>query len=105
MSKLHDIVPHVSGTAQYNVDPLVTWRTAFREAIKLQAGADLGDIECTLRLQTWINCGTGNNSEYSMQGAQHGVDYYREVGGNHQLLMCSFDWQWLNERYRSIYNK
>jgi hypothetical protein len=105
MSKPHDIVPVNSGVAQYNSDRLMTWRTAFREVIKLRAAGDPESIE---RLERWLNYARGEFSEWSLIGAEDGVNYYNQVDGDHEKLMLTFEWQWLkelfNEKYQNIKN-
>lgn len=97
MSKPYAEVPIISGVAEYNSDPLMTWRTAFREVIKLK----LADDEISnQRLQIWLNVSTGLNGEYSTLGAKHGVEYYDEVVGDPDALQLSFDWEWLNSRFK-----
>ena len=36
LSAPHQVVPELSATAYFNADPWMTWRTAFREVIKLK---------------------------------------------------------------------
>jgi hypothetical protein len=98
MSKLHDIVPTVSGVAEYNSDVIMTWRTAFREVIKLKADGSTESIE---RLQTWLTYARGDYCEWSIIGAEDGIEYYRSVNGDHGELMKTFEWAWLDEHYRS----
>lgn len=101
MSKKHEIVKINSGIAHYNLDPLMTWRTAFREAVKLKAA---NDIESLDRLNTWLTVAEGLNSEYSIKGAEHGVEYYYEVSGDAGKLQLSFDWSWLKTRFDSKFS-
>jgi len=102
MSKLHDIVPMISGTAQYNTTPIITWRTAFREAIKLRVD---GSDESLARLRTWMTTARGNNCEWSIIGAEDGLGYYDSVNGNHADLMKTFSWQWLENYFNLKYKK
>jgi uncharacterized protein YodC (DUF2158 family) len=104
MSKQHDIVPVNSGLAQFNSDSIMTWRTAFREAIKLKLAADQGDDESASRLQIWTTVGTGKNSEYSILGAKHGIEYYEEVNGDLNKLQLSFEWDWLDKKFNQLIN-
>ena len=104
MSKLHAVVPLLSGTAHYNADPLMTWRTAFREVIKLKNDVEkTSSIESSYRLDMWVTKAKGVNSSWSLQGAKDAVDYYNSVNGNYTELMRSFDWDWLKQYYDSIY--
>jgi hypothetical protein len=97
MSKPHDIVPVNSGVAQYNSDILMTWRTAFREVIKLRAA---GDPESMDRLDIWLNYARGEFSEWSLIGAEDGINYYNQVDGDHDQLMLTFEWQWLKDYFQ-----
>jgi len=102
MTKPHEIVPTISGTAHYNQDPWTTWRTAFREAIKLkQSNSD----ESRTRLKAWTDKGTGKFATWSNRGARDGAKYYDEVNGEQSQLLLSYDWAWLNDRYQSLYSQ
>jgi hypothetical protein len=92
----HEVVPRLSGTAYYNTDAFSTWRTAFREALKLKAAGDRESLE---RLAIWLTVANGNYSEYSLQGAKDAVDYYNEVSGDFTKLKLSYEWQWLRDRF------
>lgn len=105
MSKPHDVVPVNSGIAEYNLDPLMTWRTAFREAVKLQLASENGDQESAQRLEQWLQPGAGQYAELSALGARHGVEFYKEVNGAHDQLMLSFQWSWLKDRYDKLVQK
>lgn len=99
MSKPYAEVPIICGTAEYNSDPLITWRTAFREVIKLKTCNDDISVE---RLHTWLTVGNGLNSEYSMLGAKHAVEYYSEVCGDPKALQFSFNWEWLHNKFKAV---
>ena len=89
----HEVVPVLSGVARYNVDPWTTWRTAFREVIKLRAS--LPDVENEYRMKQWLNLGFGAYGEFSCHGAQDALDFYDEVGGDLVQLRQSYEWSWL----------
>jgi hypothetical protein len=92
LDSAHEVVPIVSGTAEYAYTPWMAWRTAFRECIKLQSSVD---VESQYRLSQWLKDSTTANGMYSMQGAQDAVEYYNQVGGDFDLLKKSYDWEWL----------
>ena len=94
----HEVVPLNCGIAMYNSSAWDTWRTAFREAIKLRYS---GTDENKERLNSWLTIGNGNFGEESKKGASDAMHYYDMVGGDLQKLMLSYDWAWL----RSIYEK
>lgn len=101
LSQPHESVPILSGTAHFNQDPWTTWRTAFRETLKLQLFMDTQPtLETEHRLDTWLNKAEGKHSQYSLMGAREAVAYYKEVNGDPAKLQLSFDWDWLRERYQ-----
>jgi hypothetical protein len=81
---------------------MMTWRTAFREVLKLKFSADQGDIEASERLIIWTTIANGDYSEYSLLGAKDALKYYSDVSGNLDKLKLSFSWQWLEEYSKSI---
>jgi hypothetical protein len=104
LSKPHAVVPILSGTAHYNTTPELTWRTAFREVIKLKDDVErTGSIESRHRLKTWLTVATGTYAEWSIKGAEDAVAYYNQVLGDHSKLLLSFEWDWLKEYYQSKY--
>ena len=101
MDSEHEVVPINSGIGMYNSSDWDTWRTAFRECIKLKASET---EENTARLNTWLTIGMGEFSQYSLQGAKHAVEYYNEVSGNFDKLKLSYDWLWLHAYFQAKYN-
>ena len=89
----HEVVPIVSGTAFYNTDPWTTWRTAFREVLKLKAA--LPDVEAEYRIGRWLLPNFGEIDRWSQLGAQDAIEYYDEVGGDFEALRKSYEWEWL----------
>jgi hypothetical protein len=92
----HEGVPLISGTAQYNTDEFSTWRTAFREVIKLRA--DDSDVSKE-RLDAWLNKASGDFAQYSIKGALDADEYYDEVDGDFDKLRLSYEWAWLREKF------
>jgi hypothetical protein len=94
LDQLHEVVPIISGTANYNVSKWMSWRTAFREALKLKMS--LPDIENEYRLNNWLSdTGEAPNSDWSACGAADAVEYYNEVNGRFEDLKKSYEWDWL----------
>jgi hypothetical protein len=89
----HEVVPIVSGTAEYAHTPWMAWRTAFRECIKLR---DQTDVESQYRLDKWLNNhGAFENGQWSIRGAEDAVEYFDSVDGDLPELRKSYDWSWL----------
>jgi hypothetical protein len=100
LSQPHESVPILSGTAHYNQSPWMTWRTAFREVIKLKHFmATQPTVETEHRLTTWLTVAEGDFAEWSIRGATDAVAYYTEVGGDYNKLKLSFEWVWLKARF------
>ena len=92
LDSAHEVVPIISGTADYHTDAWTCWRTAFRECIKLQGNPD---VESQYRLKQWL---TQDNTleQWSRKGAEDAVEYYNTVAGEFTELRKSYDWAWLS---------
>ncbi len=96
----HEVVPILSGIAHYDTSPWSSWRTAFREVLKLQAS--LPDVENEYRLNKWLDIngdvvavGDEADPQWSRLGAQDAVEYYNQVNGDFNALKKSYEWEWL----------
>jgi hypothetical protein len=90
----HEVVPILSGVAHYNTSPWSSWRTAFRECIKLKAS--LPDVESEYRLGKWLDINSDEaEPQWSRWGAEDAVEYYDSVGGDFEELKKSYEWSWL----------
>lgn len=104
LSQPHESVPILSGTAHFNQDPWMTWRTAFREVIKLKHfDATAPTVENSYRLKVWLTKAEGTNAEWCLKGAADALDYYESVNGDYNKLMFSFEWAWLRAYYDAKY--
>ena len=88
----HEVVPIMSGTANFHTNNWMCWRTAFREVLKLRAS--LPDVENEYRLQQWLTVDT-TEGKWSSKGAEDAMEYYTEVDGNFDELRKSYEWSWL----------
>jgi hypothetical protein len=88
----HEVVPILSGTANYHYDMWTCWRTAFRECIKLKDS--LPNVENEYRLNQWLTK-DNTNEQWSKKGASDAVEYYDAVNGDFAELKKSYDWAWL----------
>ena len=102
----HEVVPILSGVANYADDEFMAWRSAFREVIKLKNSLEQQpDVETEYRLKMWLMKGEGEKGHWSIQGAVDAVEYYEEVNGDFDKLKLSYDWAWLNDRYNYLHGK
>ena len=97
----HESVDLLSGVAQFNTDPWSTWRTAFREVLKLQH--DRASIESRHRLKVWLSQAQGLHAEWCLRGAQDAVEYYDSVKGDFGQLKLSYEWAWLKQYFDSLH--
>jgi hypothetical protein len=93
LDQAHEVVPILSGVANYHYDAWTCWRTAFRECIKLRAS--LPDVENEYRLNQWLTRDT-TEEQWSRKGAEDAVEYYDSVLGDFAELKRSYDWAWLS---------
>jgi len=100
LDDLHDTVPLLSGVAEFNTDSYSTWRTAFREVIKLKSDYEAVSAE---RLKVWLSVAEGNFAEDCLRGARDAINYYNEVNGDIDQLKQSYEWDWLKEYYNRKY--
>jgi len=104
LSQPHESVPILSGTAHFNQNAWMTWRTAFREVIKLKHfNATEPTLETEHRLTVWLNKAEGAFAADCLAGARDAVEYYDSVGGDYEKLKLSFEWKWLQEYYDNKY--
>ena len=99
MDSEHEVVEINSGVGIYNTSEWDTWRTAFRECIKLKASSTVENIE---RLESWLSIANGDYAEYSLLGAKNAIEYYETVNGDFDKLRLSYDWMWLKEQFNKI---
>ena len=105
LSKPHAVVPLLGATAHYNTTPELTWRTAFRECIKLYDDVKkTASVESQHRLEVWLSEAEGDNAMWSLLGARDAVDYWTTCEGKHEFLMLTYEWKWLSEYYTKIYS-
>ena len=101
LSQPHEAVPILSGVAHYNQSAWMTWRTAFREVVKLKHfNSQQPTLETEHRLKVWLTRAEGDFAEWSLKGSADAVEYYATVGGDYNKLMLTFEWQWLSDYFK-----
>ena len=96
MDSEHEVVNINSGIGMFNTSPWDTWRTSFREVIKLRNSDTQENKD---RLNAWLTVAEGAFAEYSLKGAKDAIDYYEEVAGDLNKLKLSYEWKWLQDRF------
>jgi len=85
---------------RFNYSPYATWRTAFREAIKLSAGINKNnnDQESLDRLNMWLNAGIeAEHGYFAIQGARAGEQYARSKAADFTLVN---NFAWLESQFK-----
>jgi hypothetical protein len=98
ISNRFKVMEQVSNINDFNVDPLSSWRTAFRECVKLSSRNIPGqvDAETTDRLNAWCyNTSTAEYAEYVRGGASAG-NWYGSTYKNDPVKLAKInDYNWL----------
>ena len=90
-------MPQVSCVTKFNTDAFSTWRSAFRECVKLTLNED---EESKQRLQAWLNTrGKGNYTRSAVKGALEGNRFAEANKNNVTELNKINDYEWLNGQY------
>jgi hypothetical protein len=99
ISSRFKIMPDISNITQFNTDPLSTWRSAFRECVKLSRSED---IESKNRLTGWLTLGeTEKFGEYSKGGASAGQWYGTTYKDDSVALAKINDYDWLEHQFNA----
>jgi hypothetical protein len=99
------IIPDIVAMSNYNCDQISTWRSAFREAVKLCHNVASGDYMDSMdRLMTWLT--VSNDVDWShdnLQGARAGVAYYLKIRDSSDIQqLCNInDFDWLQQRFNN----
>jgi len=96
------IINQVSNITHFNVDEFSTWRSAFRECVKLTLNVlnKKDNDESLQRLNTWCEVGFEKPfGKYCVQGAREGKNYALVNYNNIEALKLINDFDWLKERF------
>lgn len=102
ISKKFKPIEEISNITAFNTDEFNTWKSAFRECVKLSSGIIKNQDKKTIdRLKIWCTKGQDNpHGSLAIKGAKAGRKYGREHAGNALALANINDWTWLQEQYR-----
>ena len=97
ISKNFCVVEQISNRTSFNTDKLSTWRSAFRECVKLTLS---DDVESDARLNSWLNpLAECDYRDYAVRGAKEGKAFALENKNNLTELNNINDYDWLRNRY------
>lgn len=97
LSQAVQVVPILSAVNNLDETPLLSWRTAFREVIKLKLQKPT--VESRYRLKKWLTFGKGTNAEWVHKGAQDGVKFLEDGNDPYQ----SYNFETIKEIFEKKY--
>ena len=95
-------INRMSNSTNFNTDPFNTWKSAFRECVKLSSKtiARQNEKETQFHLEAWCTKGADKPfGEYSIAGAVAGKEYGEANQDNKDALAKINDFEWLQERF------
>ena len=102
LSSRFKAMPEVSCVTRFNTDAYSTWRSAFRECVKL---ALKDDAESKERLEGWLHPVPDADFRHdAKRGAEEGRAYALSNKNNLDALAKINDYKWLKQRYESTNN-
>lgn len=91
------VVDDVSNITAFNTDEFSTWRSAFRETVKLYI------VNQMTKLNIWLTVGDARPfGKYAIEGATAGYQYAIDNKDNHQALLNINNYFWLEEQFKNI---
>jgi hypothetical protein len=105
-------IPVVASEHRFNTTPLLAWRAAFRECVKLASCLFDAASPTPRRLATWCSiaiatwCSIANaerNSTWCLRGACDGRDYGAKNAANPEKLKLINNYNWLESRFIKRY--
>jgi hypothetical protein len=95
-------IQEISNITAFNTDPFNTWKSAFRECVKLSSRIidRQKDDETQRRLQTWCTLGANRPyGKYALDGAKIGALYGARNQNNTEALKMINNFEWLKEQF------
>jgi hypothetical protein len=99
ISKNFTAVPIVASSTNFNTDPFNTWKSSFRECVKLASKVIDDSAETIERLDVWCNVANGDYAEYAIKGAIAGRHYGEDYRGDKEALSKINDFDWLKRKF------
>jgi hypothetical protein len=100
------IMPKISNETRFNTDEFATWRSAFRECVKLFYHLEQNPDNFYLenRLDEWMSSGDDRPyGEYSIKGATDAVEFVKKNIINLKILLKINDRKWLLKEFKRRY--
>jgi hypothetical protein len=101
ISQKINVVEEVSNITVFNIDSFNSWKSAFRECVKLSVKHSVdNDQEAKERLDIWCTVGADKPfGQETIQGALAGRKYGEENADNKSALLLINDFEWLRNHF------
>ena len=106
ISPIFEPVSQISNTSVFNIDEYNTWKSAFRECVKLSSKViqRQNHDETQKRLDVWCTVGEDKPfGEFAVAGAKFGRNYGESNIGNDEALKKINDFDWLEQEFKKYY--
>jgi hypothetical protein len=100
------IMDKISNISAFNTDEFSTWKSAFRECVKLYANLDKNsnDNETKERISIWKTVGSEKPfGSFALEAAVHAEEFYNEEKQNTDAILKINDRTWLQNKYNTLY--
>ncbi len=97
LSKPVTVVPVLSAINKLDETPLLAWRTAFREVLKLKL--QIPTVESRYRLKKWTTLGKGDNAQWVYLGAKDALQFIEDKND----VRKSYDFDWIKNYFEEHY--
>jgi hypothetical protein len=105
LSQKHDHIKLLSGETTFYTDPVVCYRTAFREIVKLLfAKKDKPTVEGNYILSKWKEPQDIINADKIKDAYEDAVLFVEKNNYNLTNLLQSYEWKFVDELYKKRYN-
>ena len=105
LSQQHDHVKLLSAETTFYQDPLVAYRTAFREVVKLLYAQKIcPTVEGNHILLKWYTESDMQNASYVRDAYTDAVDFVNKYSADFEKLFQSYEWEFVDNLYQLRYN-
>ncbi len=102
------VMSEVSNVTEFNTDDFNSWKTAFRECVKLclNVQTDHANENHSTRLEAWQHINPRFPfAESAIAGAQQAIEFFKENEFDASALTKINDRDWLEQRFEETYKK
>jgi hypothetical protein len=99
ISTMFKAMPEISNITEFNTDPFNTWKSAFRECVKLASKTidRQNDQETEERLRVWTTTGQDKPfGEYAIKGSNAALEF---VNSSKDISLIN-DFDWLEQKFK-----